>query len=401
MDIRPSTSQERRLLFLESLLNSTDKVSKVSDNSVLTGLAEGVAKITGKAEKDIVLAISTVFPSLSSGSSLDGAAKNFGFTTRLGASASTTYVRVTGTIGTTYTPSTHFFISTAGVQFAVETQVVIGAAGFAYVPVVSTITGANANVDPLTISQVSPVPTGHTSCVNEYAAINGADVETDEIFRTRVADGGNILARSTLAMINAICTIINPKVLRVFNYGINLQGKRKIAVATQSGEILNQTELDQLQASIGPFLGLADSRWWGTSYVGVVFVNVIYQPVDISFRVQLDNSANPDDVRRSIQLAISKFFDFRTFDPISGRIQWVDLIEIAKSVNGVKYMPDQYFFPNADVSVNVFKLPRLRGFLMLDLNGTVISNLTGTLSPVYYPAQADFAYQSTVLQMLT
>ena len=35
--------------------------------------------------------------------------------------------------------------------------------------------------------------------------------------------------------------------------------------------------------------------------------------------------------------------------------------------------------------------------MMLDLNGNIINNLSGTLNPIYYPNKVDFAYQSDLL----
>lgn len=400
MDIRPSTSQERRLLFIETLLNSTDKISKVSNNSVNMGIASGVAKVAGKAEKDIVLALSELFPDLSYGDKLDRAAKNLGFTVRLQGLSSTTYVRVTADPGTTYSPSVHTFSSTEGIQFNIQKETVVGSSGFAYVPVVAIGTGAKTNVEALTITQVSPQPSGHVNCINEMKANYGRDVETDETFRARIQDGGNQLAKSTLSMIQQIAIAVNPKVLKAYNYGINKLGKSVIALSTQNGEVLSSTELDEIKVIVGPYLTLTDSQWWGTSYIGVDFINIQYQPVDISFRALLDNSINPDDIRKNAQIAISKYLDLRTFDPMKQKVEWDNILEIVKRVNGVKYVPDQYFYPRIDTVVNTYKLPRLRGFIMLDMNGGVISNLSGTLSPIYYPNVADFSYISTVLQLL-
>lgn len=400
MDIVLSTSQERRLLFIESLLNATDKISKVAPNSVNSGIAIGASKIAGKAEKDITLAISELFPDLAYDTLLDRAAKNLGFTSRLGAYASTTYERVTAAPGTTYTPGTHRFVSKSGISFAVQREVVVGPSGYAYIPIVAEATGERSNVEALSISQVTPTPAGHLNCINEVAASFGTDIETDEMFRARIKDGGNQMARGTLAMLQAIAIAINPKVLKAYNYGITKLGKRKIALATQNGEELSDIELTALRTQISPFLTLSDSQWWGTNYSGIQFVNVQYQPIDISFRVVLDDTANADDVRKSIQIAISKYFDFRTFDPIAMKVEWDNLLQIVKETPGIKYVPDQFFYPHTDVVVNTYKLPRLRGFLMLDIKGVVISNQTGTLSPVYYPNEADFSYSSTVLQTL-
>lgn len=399
MNVTPSTSRDRRLIFAEALLNETDVVSKVAPNTALSGFAAGVAKVSGKAEKDIILALSELFPDLSFGTQLDRAGQNLGIPTRLGALGSSTYVRVTATPGTIYIPGTHVFSSTEGPSFGIDgsTNITVPQEGFAYIQVSSIDLGSRANVSALTINQVAPQPTGHTAVVNEYKADYGRDTESDEQLRLRIKDGGNILARNTVAMIEQVAILTNSKVLKCWNYGVNLNGQRVIAVVTQNGSLLSQTELDNLTAAVGPFLALTDSRWNGTNFSGILFQNVNYYPFDISFRCVLDNTANPDTVRQNIQIGISKYFDFRSFDPAKDVIQWDRLLNVVQNTPGMKFAPDQYFFPNQDVALTAYVLPRLRGFLMLNLDGTVISNLSGTLSPIYYPAVADFSLQSTVL----
>lgn len=402
MNIQPSTSRERRLIFIEALLNETDKVSKVAPNTSLSGIASGVAKVSGKAEKDIIIALSELFPDLSYGSQLDRAGKNLGIPQRLGALGSSTYVRVTADPGTVYIPGTHVFTSTSGPTFNIDgsDQITVPQEGFTYIKVSSVQTGSIANVAALTISQCTPQPTGHLNVVNEFMADFGRDSESDEQFRTRIQDGGNILARGTVAMIEQLAFSVNSKVLKCWNYGVDLNGQRVIGVVTQNGSDLSQTELDNLTAAVGDFLTLTDSQWNGTTNSGILFRNAQYYPIDISTRVVLDNTANPDDVRQNIQLGISKYFDFRTFDPSKTVVQWDRLLNVVQNTPGVKYAPDQYFYPSTDIAVGAYLLPRLRGFLMLNIDGTVISNITGTLSPIYYPAQADFSFISTILQAI-
>jgi len=131
MEIKPSTSRERANLFIEALLDETDKVSKVSKHSVLSGIAAGVSKVSGKAEKDIALAMSELFPDMSFGSKLDRAAKNLGVTQRLGAIGSSTYIRLTADPGTIYLAGVHKFTSTEGPVFDLEDDITIPQEGFA------------------------------------------------------------------------------------------------------------------------------------------------------------------------------------------------------------------------------------------------------------------------------
>ena len=51
----------------------------------------------------------------------------------------------------------------------------------------------------------------------------------------------------------------------------------------------------------------------------------------------------------------------------------------------MKYCPDEYFYPRMDEQVLVSKLPRVKKFVMRDLNGNIISDNAGVLSPVFYP----------------
>lgn len=397
LQIHPTTSVERKLLFLETLLNTTDKVSKVSPNSVLSGVAGGVSKISGKAEKDIILAISQLFPDTAFGAQLDQVALNFGISPRFGTSSSSTYVRLVGALGTIYDKTIHTLQASNGIQFEFEDNIVIGSEGYVYAKVRSLIEGLQANVEPLSITKITPTPVGHQYVVNEVGASGGRDVESDELFRIRIKDGANILARGTLAMLEQKFMSVNDKVLRVFYQGITGYGKVRLAIATQNGIDLTVTELDDLLLQSAEYFALTEHRPFGTNFYGAELVNIQYQPIDISFRVDLDPAYDSDEIRKQIQIGISKYMDFRFFDASRDRIEWDNLLEIVKNTQGVKYVPDQYFYPRIDIGINTHMLPRLRGFLMLDLQGVIIQNFTGSLAPIYYPNNPDFSYQQTVL----
>jgi hypothetical protein len=112
----------------------------------------------------------------------------------------------------------------------------------------------------------------------------------------------------------------------------------------------------------------------------------------------LNDNVNPDDVRKEIQIRLNKYFDYRYFNQNS--VQWVDLINIVKNVPGVKYVLDNMFSPNSDFAIPANTIPRMRGFLMLNPDGSVIIDSSGLLNPVYYPATPDFNYQQSVLSSI-
>ena len=406
INISPSTTSERRLLFLETLLNTavnedgTSKVSKVSKHSVLSGIAGGVARVAGKAEKDIALGISQLFPDHAYGEQLDVVAENFGVGKRYNSLGSSTFIRLDGDPGTTYQQSSTQFTANNGVRFVLEEDVEIPDVGFTYVKVRSMDMGIKSNVEPLSINKCNPQPTGHKSCINEYMATGGRDVEDDIAFRARIKDSFNFLSKGTLSSLEQVMIKINPNILRLWNLGISLNGKNTIGVVTQNGSQLNQQELRELQEGVKNHLNLSDLSPSGSDFIGVEVVNMDVFPIDISFRVDISSNYSADEVRKEIQIALAKYLDIRYFDSSRQKVEWDRMLQICQSIEGVKYVPDQYFYPRIDLTVDSHAVPRLRSFLMLDLQGRVISNFQGTLNPVYYPNVVDFSYHRTILESI-
>lgn len=400
LNIVPSTSEERKQLFAEILLGKTNKINKISDNSVVSGVSYGVGKVSGKAEKDIVLALGKLFPDTAFGTQLDQVAQDYGVSFRFDASQSSTYIRVVADPGTQYTAGVHVFRSTEGIEFDIEKTTVIGTFGYSYIKVRSIDSGNKTNVKPGSISLVTPIPSGHRFCVNEYRSSGGRDIEDDLIFRQRIKDGPNILARGTIATIEQVFMLINSNVLSVRYQGINSFGQLKLVVTTQNGIDLSKGEITTLLTKSEEFLGLSELRPFGRKSYGVEIVNMDWQPFDISFRGVLLDSANVDDVRISIQTRIAKYIDFRFFESGITKVEWDNLLSIVKNTKGMKYVPDEFFYPNIDIPTDSNKLPRLRGFLMLDLNGAVINNLQGSFNPVFYPNVADFSFAQTMLRTI-
>lgn len=399
MIVRLTPISELKEIFIETLLTKTSKVTKVSNESVLSGVGFGIAKVGQRALKDIGIVESHLFPDSAFGSDLDTIAENNGIAPRFGASESSTFVRVVGDVGTVYTAGVNVISGSDGIDFDFEENITIGSAGFAYAKIRSKDSGSKTNVDPLTLTKVNPIPTGHDYVVNEYQATGGRDAEQDDVFRQRIKEGPNILAKGTIASLEQAFNKINNNVLRIFYQGINNNAQVVLAIATQNGINLTQAELDQLLDDGEQYFNLVDLRPVGNENFGILLKNIEYQSIDISFRVDLLTSFNPDSVRKDITAEFAKVLDFRFWVPGS-KVEWDDLLQIVKSTDGVRYVPDQFFFPNTDIEIDVNKLPRIRGFLMLDIDGNIISNLTGTLNPVFYPADPDFSFQQTVLQSL-
>lgn len=393
------TVEELKQLFDETLFNKTDKVTKISPGSVLNAISYGNAKLGQKILKDIAVIEAHLFPDTATGEYLDKLAKIKGCSTRKQSSQSSTYIRIFGTPGTQYFKNVHIFSGSNGVLFDLESDITIPVFGFTYAKVRSQLNGSNMNVEPLTISKVSPIPTGHQYVINEYHALGGRDIENDKLFRNRIKREINSLAKNTLASLEQLFLKVNPNIMKCYHYGYTSTNKVRIGIATQNGIDLTQPELNALLIASEQWLSLFEMRTFIHNTIGIELVNIDWQPIDISFRCDIHSSYNIDEVRKNVQVNLNKYLDYRYWD-ITKKVEWDDLLQIVKSTDGIKYIPDNHFFPNLDITINKYKLPRIRGFQMLNLNGGLITNLTGTLNPIFYPNEIDFYYQADVLSSI-
>ena len=385
-------------MFLEILLNKTDKVSDISDDSVLNGIAYGCAKVGQRLLVNQGIVEGHLFPDTAYGQYLDNIASIRGVSPRFGACGSTTYVRVIAEPGTSYIMGVQKFTSTSGVTFELEESKTVDENGFAYIKVKSTQVGTSTNVDPVSINKVSPKPNGHISVTNEYAATGGMDAESDALFRQRIKNSVNALSRGTIAFIEQVFMKINPRVLRVFKGGITSNGKINLIICSTNGASFSQNEFDLMISRSEEYLSLYDILREVSGYA-LNLVNVDWQYVDVSFRVELDPSYDVDVVRKNIQIQMNKLFDYRFWNQ-GDRIEWDDLLQVAKNTEGVRYIPDNYFYPQSDINVPSNKLPRIRGFIMYDLNGNIIESNNGLISDVYYPNSPDIDFQSSVVNTI-
>lgn len=401
--VQLTPKEELKQIFTETLLNHTSEVTKVSNNSVLSGIGYGVASTGQKAIVEVAAVESHLFPDTAVGNQLDTIASNYGISPRFSASGSSTYLRIDADNGTQYIAGTQTFIGNEGVVFSLDEDITIGSLGFGYAKVSSISTGQDSNVPPLSINTVNPIPSGHNNVINEYAASGGRDNESDDLFRKRIKEGVNILARGTISSLEQAFIKVNNNVLRIFNQGLDDVGNIKIAIATQNGSDLSSNELQSLLESTQDFFSLTEFKPFSQNSYGIVLSNIEYDPIDINYRVQLESGYNPDTYRIDVQAKMNKYLNFTSFDPEVDLVEWDDLLEIAKNTRGARSVQDQYFFVNngrVDYRVDRSKLPRIRSFAIYDADGVLIQNLSGTLSPVFFPNQTDLNFQLTALSSI-
>ena len=383
-------------LWIEMFLNKTDRVSNIADGSVLNGVAYGTAKVAQKAIKDIAIVEAQIFPKSATGEYLDKSAALFGVSPRKEALGSSTYVRVFAEPGTHYEVGTKF-ISKNGVQFTVDQPFTVDKSGYGYISVRSVITGSATNVEANSITEVSPRPLTHIECTNEYAAIGGRDYEDDETFRNRIINYNNKLSTDTMEGWTQIFQDLDSRILKVMNVGLGEDGKTHIYLVTQNGSLFTDDELEELLTKATPYFGLTELDLQGNT-LGIVIENAKWMYVGgeegVDFRVELSPNAVIADVRKNIQIAMTKYLDFRFWEA-GKKVEWDDLLEVVKTAEGVKYVPDEYFFPYFDEEVPLNMLPRIKGFRMRDLEGNILYDSGSSLSNIFYPAGESDIYKGS------
>lgn len=396
--VRITTETELEGIHVETFINTTNgRVTKVTDESVVRGMIRGNVKTAKKALKDIALAISHLFIDSSFGNALDTVADERGVSPRFTAAQSSTWIRVIGSPGTLYQVGVNTVSDKKGNVFDLEANLTIGNKGYGYIPVRSQQSGLSTNVDPYTIINITPKPTGHIGVINEYSSTGGRDLEDDQTFRQRIKEGPDIFARGTLSYITQAFMKINSNVLRVLYNGIDPSGKVTLSIVTINGILLTSDELNQILIRSNSYLSLTEMAPVGLQSYGVVLQNASYYPIDSNFRARLVSGTDLQQVAVDIQTKWTKFVDFRTWDSTKGAIQWTDLLTIAKGVDGIDFIPDTFFFPNTDIQVPIGAFPVFRQFTVYDLNGNIMIDQTGSTSPSFYPNAPEPDFTSTII----
>lgn len=383
METKVLTTDILKELITEIFYNKTDKVTKVTDNSAINAIFYAQAKIGQKALVDIANVEGQLFPEFATGTYLDNIANRSGIPDRFTASGSSTFVRIVGSPGTQYYAATNTLKSTSGIVFELAQDVTIPEDGYIYINVRSRDVGIKTNVIPNSITIITPEPTGHEYVINEFGAIGGADAESDDLFRQRIMNYPNLISESTLEKLNQIFISINNNVLRTIYLGLNITGENRLGVLTQNGSELSGSELDALLTGAQNYISITDLRSFGNNIIGIVLENITFYPIDVDFRVEIIQNYDPDLVRIEIQTKFAREVDYRFWND-GDKVEWDNLLQIVKSTQGVKSVPDKQFLPQSDINITVGQFPRFRGFIMRDLDGNIIVDASGNLDPVFF-----------------
>ena len=168
-----------------------------------------------------------------------------------------------------------------------------------------------------------------------------------------------------------------------------------IQIATQNGQFLSGTELSTLLEKAAPYFGIGDMIVNG-NLMGIKMENATWYEVGgsdgVDFRCELEPEFANDvaTVRKNIQIGLTKYLDWRFWQP-GEKVEWDNLLEIVKQAEGIRYVASEWFKPNIDEPVAEYMLPRIKKFVMRDLEGNVMTDELGEtqlyddLAPVFFP----------------
>lgn len=379
MRLNITTVEELKNLFLRVLFTKTDKVTKVSDESVTNAIAYGIGKVSQKALKDIAIVKTHLFPEEAYGSNLDTIAARQGVPARFGATGSSVYLRIVANPGTVYLQSQQTFVG-QGITFQLVEDTTIGASGYTYVRARSVQQGENTNVNSLSIDRVVNQPEGHISVINEFKAQGGRDIEDDDLFRYRIINYPNLTSKHTLAFLTALMATFREDVIRVYKKGFDSNGRQVLGVMLSTGGFLTVDEMDELLDKITPYLPLNLVTPFSNPLV--VLENCNYKPIDISFRVKVSSDSDLTRLRIELQDKMSKYLDLKFWD--SRVVQWEYLLNIVSSNKYCILVPEKYFTPGSDITCYLGEYPRIRSFKMYNLEGQLLSENTNSFEPTLY-----------------
>lgn len=383
METKIHTIEDLKDLFTQMLINkSNGKISKISENSILSGLAYGVAKIAQKGQKDSALIESEIFPEYAYGEYLDKIVERSGIQRRRRNEKSSVYVRLIAKPNTIYSKDKCIFASNTGYTFVLDQDAQIGDSGIGYFQLKSVDTGSNTNVPAESITQVSNAPAGHIYCINEVAASGGIDIESDEQLLNRLVQNFNNFALDTISKIKGVAMQYFPIIKDIRKLGTN-EGTPILGIVTVNGTNLTEEQLQSLKIYLSKYISISD--YIDTTLdasPNIILQNLIPTYIDIDCRIDYVD-IDLETLRRDISLAITKYLDY---DKISSKkqIDWEELFYIVRDVYGVSSLPEQYFSPKGDISISINSYPRLRGLVLRNLQGDVIST-SSSVVPVYYP----------------
>jgi uncharacterized phage protein gp47/JayE len=274
--------------------------------------------------------------------------------------------------------------------FRVSTETVVAsypAIGYVDLAVLADTTGGAGNVRQNTITvMLGTWPTPCTRVTNPFAASGGADLESDDLLRARLARRWKLAAKGVsdcyLAWLQAEYPegSYNPgydgrTILRALSKPKTNLGETTTIVVQNTGADYSGAELISMELILN---GTDDELRLGSRvplHETVDVVNVVFTTVDVVAEIQFASGYSVSDVQDDIAQAIADYLDFTSWD-WGGTVYLSAITSIVQAVAGVVAVNPATLTLNgsaANVVLPLDSLPKCGSVTFIGANNTVKS----------------------------
>jgi uncharacterized phage protein gp47/JayE len=217
-----------------------------------------------------------------------------------------------------------------------------------------------------------PAIAGVNSVTNLSPAQGGTDIESDSIYRERIRNYISILNLGTESFYEAVCKVIEPRVLRVrVKKDYSGYDAIKIILVNESGSAFGKEDLNFIASEVS---------LRHRAYTKVTCTNIGYTMISVKERVKLKSGFTLDQVYTATADALAGYFNWKSWE-FGKPISIDNVFQVCDNVQGVE-----------DVELNTFLInggtPRNASVIQTLFNQVVTSDSSSTItdsSAVYTP----------------
>ena len=368
---------------IQKIISLTSKVTFFGLGGVMRAIITSFSAALDELFYDLTRTQRKLFSATAEGDDLDEVAKSHNMT-RLGAAAAGVVLAFKGTASHTIVAGTQVK-SVSGTIFETVQDLILGAANSPYdlypsepltdkVEAIATTTGASGNVAANTVTTLVVADADVTSVTNPSHAMGGVDEETDDQFRTRIAERILLKNQGTLKYYEVLAKEINEEVFRV--YACKGSGVREIAiyVMNRSGVGMSAADRSELENSIKNYCPVL---------VAPRVYNVEFTDIDVYAKISLKTGYTLQDVFENILVNLADFINWAESD-FGSEIDDADILSILNNSEGVKDVELGTFQPNDNVECAKNSIPRVGTVTLVNMNNVADTiNYTPVTSYVY------------------
>jgi hypothetical protein len=359
MNTKPKTLEELKEECIASLRAESDgRLTTILPDTVLDGIAWGMAKLAQHIITDTAYLESKFFPEFATENLLDAHATRIGLDPRRGATNSTVTLQFLADTEIdkrpTYPAGTKVKTVNGQVYETVKTVKASENRGICFVDARSQKIGPVSAVDTGELTMlVDTAPTGHLSVTNVTLSVGGFAEEHDDLFRYRIQAAKHILSVNTAAFYEALILKLFPHVIRVRCRTIDmLHSKYIINVLRDDGSYFTTSELQEIKEAIQPYLPIHDID---AGKLDVKNFEYVYLYVYVSAQFDTTKTAT---LKNTLNKKLNEYLDYR-FWPEGQKVEWEELVRLFRNTDGIVEVNDSRISPPNDVVLSVEQLPKI------------------------------------------